>query len=182
MDEVIAEILQEIKAQIKSQVKSKKEDEDIRKEVVDTYAKLAELKTKRDTEIYEIQAGCNKKIEETVAKFKAEFAENLQKEEEKVAQLQLQLLETKKREAEFMKEIEKGKTFEANVEQVKGILEDTRRQLNLHTMEENSLREKFKKQSDRVGDLEYQIAVVKDQAYKVAHPLRSTDKTKSKKK
>jgi serine/threonine protein kinase len=170
MADVIKMVLDEIKDKLKTQVKDKKDDEGLRKELTAIHAKLTELKTKHETEMYDVQTQYDQKIAALKNEHKAAIEACLKQEATKAEKSQHQLQEVKKAAEAHEKETATATGQETLIAQLKRTIEDMKLETALRLKEEASLHGKLKKSTERINDLEYAVAELKDKLFQRTIP------------
>ncbi len=159
MMDVVKTILEEIRDKTFSQSNSKKEAETLRQELVFTYNKVAELGTKHDNDIFELQTQQNKKLEDLKVQLEAGTKSFEKKEELKVESLQKQLAEEEKNVNRIS--VVAGPNTAETYEKLKTGIEGLRSQNESRAHEIAELKAQIKAINAKIEETEYQYGLLK---------------------
>ncbi len=166
MMEVIKSILDEIKGKIKVHINDKKEEENVRLELVTTYAKLAGAKSRHDNDICDLSLLYGKKLEELKDASRIEQGSILKSREAAIQGIAAQLKELQDKASDKELAVDRIKSLETMVELQKRLITDMKAEIDMQQREEEDLQGKIRAMKEKIGDLEYQYNATKDKGAK----------------
>ncbi len=176
MAEVIQTVLDEIKGKIKMHIQGSKEEGEVVQELLATYRKFADLKTRHDNEVVDVVTSYAKRAEEIKEKAREEQLAIVKRREESVAATSRQLQEIEEKGTAREGEADRQSNLKNIVELQKRLVTDLTTAGEMQGKEMDELREQIQVLKERLGDLEYQYGAAKNKHSKMqrqqAQPAR----------
>ena len=176
--EVSNSIMQEIRDKVKQQIALNKNEENIRNELLEAYTKLNELRNRYENQIYDLNTEHTKKLDEVLEQAETEKNRLLKTKDEKIEELRAYIQQLEKKDVSSKIDQEEFAAIDRQNKMKQSLINDKGVEIGLLAQELTIQKGKSKELTQRIEELEYQLAVEKDKNLKkeMGGPMMSMQK------
>jgi hypothetical protein len=161
------DMLVEIRDKVKHQATRNTEEEELREQLLQADTEITKLRTKYETEIFELQSDNQKKLDDLRSKLEKEMKMKLKEKESKIDELRRYISGSEKSKLEKEVARDKLESLEKQYNFQMRMIDDYKLEIGLLKQEQGTSRNNIKDLNAKIHELEYQLAVHKDKAFKI---------------